>query len=41
MVVVGVFGKVGVFFVCILDFIFGGVFMVLVGMIIVVGIFNV
>ncbi|XP_027041462.1 solute carrier family 23 member 1-like [Pocillopora damicornis] len=41
MVVVGVFGKVGAFFVCIPDPILGGVFMVLVGMITAVGISNV
>ncbi|XP_022788733.1 solute carrier family 23 member 1-like [Stylophora pistillata] len=41
MIVVGVFGKVGAFFVCIPDPILGGVFMVLVGMITAVGISNV
>lgn len=36
----GILGKFGVFFIIILDFIVGGVFMVMFGMIIVVGIFN-
>lgn len=40
MMFVGVFGKIGVLFVIILDFIVGGVFMVMFGMIVVVGILN-